>query len=131
MRSEFTPVPTLAVRDLEKARTFYEDLLGFTSVGDAPDGVMYRAGSSQFLVYPSAYAGSNKATAASFQVPGGEFDAEVAALRASGLEFRTFELAGMSWDDGVASVGDMRVVWFADPDGNVLNVETSMEPASV
>jgi catechol 2,3-dioxygenase-like lactoylglutathione lyase family enzyme len=131
MLSEFTPVPTLAVRDLEKARTFYEDVLGFTPVGDAPDGVMYRAGSSQILVYPSAYAGSNKATAVSFQVPGGEFDAEVAALRASGLEFQAFELAGMSWEDGVASAGDMRAVWFADPDGNILNVETSMEPASV
>ena len=37
----------------------------------------------------------------------------------------------MSWDDEVASVGDMRAVWFADPDENILNVETSMEPASI
>src|SRR5659263_439526 len=72
MLSEFTPVPTLAVRNVEQARTFYEGVLGFTPVGDAPDGVMYRAGSSQILVYPSAYAGSNKATAVSFQVAGGE-----------------------------------------------------------
>jgi catechol 2,3-dioxygenase-like lactoylglutathione lyase family enzyme len=129
MLSEFTPVPTLAVRDLEKARTFYEDVLGFTPVGDAPDGVMYRAGSSQILVYPSAYAGTNKATAASFQVPAGAFDAEVAALRASGLVFQTFEVADMSWEDGVATMGEMRAVWFADPDGNILNVETSLEPA--
>jgi catechol 2,3-dioxygenase-like lactoylglutathione lyase family enzyme len=131
MLSEFTPVPALAVRDLEKARTFYEDVLGFAPLGDVPDGVMYRAGSSQILVYPSAYAGTNKATAVSFQVPGAAFDTEVAALRASGLVFQTFDLAGMSWEDGVASMGEMRAVWFADPDGNILNVETSLEPASV
>jgi len=129
MLSEFTPVPTLAVRNLEQARAFYEGVLGFTPVGDAPDGVMYRAGSSQILVYPSAYAGTNKATAVSFHVPGDAFDAEVAALRASGLVFQTFEVADMSWEDGVATMGEMRAVWFADPDGNILNVETSLEPA--
>jgi len=35
----------------------------------------------------------------------------------------TFELDGADWDDGVASMGDrMKTVWFADPDGNILNV---------
>ena len=131
MLSEFTPVPTLAVRDLEKARTFYEDVLGLTQVGDAPDGVMYRAGSSQILVYPSAYAGTNKATAVSFELPGGQFDDEVAALRAHGLTFQTFELPGASWVDGVATSDGMKAVWFADPDGNILNLETSLEAASV
>lgn len=131
MLSEFTPVPTVAVRDLEKARTFYEGVLGFTPAGDAPDGVMYRAGSTQILVYPSTFAGSNKATAMSFQLSGGEFDAEVAALRASGLEFQTFELPGASWTDGVAVGLDMKAVWFADPDGNILNVQTSTASAAV
>ncbi|PVU84292.1 glyoxalase (plasmid) [Cellulomonas sp. WB94] len=131
MLSEFTPVPTLAVRDLEKARTFYEDVLGLTQVGDAPDGVMYRAGSSQILVYPSAYAGTNKATAVSFDVPGGQFDTEVEALRARGVEFQTFDLPGASWVDGVATSDGMKAVWFADPDGNILNLETSLEATSV
>ncbi len=76
------------------------------------------------MVYPSAYAGTNKATAVSFQVPGEAFDAEVAALREKGLVFQTFELEELTWDDGVASWGEMRSVWFEDPDGNILNVET-------
>ena len=42
---------------------------------------------------------------------------------------QTFEVADMSWEDGVATMGEMRAVWFADPDGNILNVETSLEPA--
>lgn len=32
----------------------------------------------------------------------------------------------MTWDSGVGTYADSRVVWFADPDGNILNVETGM-----
>ena len=31
----------------------------------------------------------------------------------------------MEWQDGVATAGSMRAVWFADPDGNILNLETT------
>jgi hypothetical protein len=33
-------------------------------------------------------------------------------------------MEGLEWIDGVATAGTMRAVWFADPDGNILNVET-------
>ncbi|WP_127128683.1 VOC family protein [Georgenia sp. SYP-B2076] len=125
MLSTYTPVPTLAVKDLASAREFYEGVLGFTAGDDVPDGVLYTAGASQFLVYPSSYAGTNKATAVSFQVPADAFDTEIAALREKGLEFQTFDLDGASWSDGVMSMGDERVVWFADPDGNIIAVETA------
>ena len=90
-----------------------------------PEGVVYRAGNSTFLVYPSAYAGTNKATAMSFQVPADTVGVEVAALRERDITFQTFDAEGITWDDGVASAGDVfRSVWFEDPDGNILNVET-------
>jgi len=123
--SDHTPVSTLAVSDIARAREFYEGTLGFRPHGDAPDGVLYRAGDGTFLVYPSAYAGTNKATAMSFDVPGDVFDAEVAALREKGIEFQTFDAPGLEWRDGVAQAGSMRAVWFTDPDGNILNLETS------
>ena len=124
MLADHDVMPTLAVTDLARARQFYEEVLGFTPQGDVPDGVGYRAGSTSFLVYPSSFAGTNKATAMSFQVPVDVFDAEVAALRAKGLVFQTFEVEGITWDDGVASWGEGRSAWFEDPDGNILNVET-------
>ncbi len=125
MLSDHTPVSTLAVSDIARARAFYEGVLGFRPHGDAPDGVLYRAGDGTFLVYPSAYAGTNKATAMSFDVPGDVFDTEVGALREKGVTFQTFEMPGLEWRDGVAYAGSMRAVWFADPDGNILNLETS------
>ena len=125
MLSDFAPVPTLAVSDLQRARDFYEGVLGYKSEGDVPDGVMYQSGNGFFLVYPSAYAGTNKATAMSLQVPGDAFDAEVEALRSKGVTFQTFEAEGLSWDNGVASIpGAFKGVWFEDPDGNILNLET-------
>ncbi|MEN0070172.1 MAG: VOC family protein [Propionicimonas sp.] len=126
MLADYVPVPTLAVKDIQRAREFYEGVLGFTPRTDVPDGVFYTAGSSAFLVYPSAYAGTNKATAMSLQVPEGSFDAEVGALRDKGVSFQTFDMEGITWTDGVATFGDQyRAVWFEDPDGNILNVEST------
>lgn len=124
MLHEYVPIPTLAVADLARARAYYEGVLGFAPGPDTAGGVMYAAGGSSFLVYPSSYAGTNKATAMSFQVPADAFDAEVAALRAKGVEFQTFDAEGLTWDDGVATFDGTRSAWFEDPDGNILNVET-------
>ena len=126
MLSTATPIPALAVKDLAAAREFYENVLGFTPGNDTIGGVLYKAGTGQFLVYPSAYAGTNQATAMSFEVTADAFDREIAALREKGLEFQTFELEGAQWQDGVATMGDTKSVWFADPDGNILNVETGL-----
>lgn len=88
------------------------------------EGVVYAAGTGAFFVYQSGFAGTNQATAMAFQVPEEKFDAEIAALRTKGIEFRTFEAEGLTWDDGVATWGESRAAWFADPDGTILNVET-------
>ena len=129
MLADYAPITTLAVTDLQRARDFYEGVLGVApkiAPEEVPDGILYAAGSSAFLVYPSSYAGTNKATAMSFQVPEGAFDAEIAALRAKGVSFQTFEMEGITWDEGVATWGTSRSVWFEDPDGNILNVETGL-----
>ncbi|MFI2752146.1 VOC family protein [Cellulomonas sp. P22] len=128
MLSDYAPSPTLAVSDVDRARAFYEGVLGFVENTDdsVPDGVVYSAGDESFLVYASDFAGTNQATAMSFQVPEGEFDAEIAKLRDNGITFQTFETdEDTVWADGIATMGDMRSVWFTDPDGNILNIETS------
>ena len=131
MLSEYAPIPTLPVKDLPRAREFYEGVLGFTVEGDVVDRVVYRSGGGSFLVYPSAYAGTNKGTAMSIHVPVGSFDAEIEALRQKGMTFQTFEMEGITWDRGVAgglpgAPEDFRGVWFDDPDGNIISVETGM-----
>lgn len=126
MLSDYTPTTTLATADPERSRAFYQGVLGFTPGEEAGGGVFYAAGDSSFFVYESGYAGTNKATAMSFNVPAEQFDDEIAALRAAGIPFDTFEAEGVEWHDGVAHIEAMRSVWFADPDGNVINVETGI-----
>lgn len=121
MLSDHPANAVLAVTDLDRARQFYEGTLGFTPQ-EAMEGVRYRAGGVELFVYPSSYAGTNKATAVTFSIPQAAFDAEIADLRARGVTFETYDMEGVSWNDGVAEAEGMRTAWFTDPDGNILNV---------
>jgi catechol 2,3-dioxygenase-like lactoylglutathione lyase family enzyme len=123
MLSDFTPIATLPTADLSRARDFYEGTLGLTPQGEDLGGVPYTCGSGTVFVYESVYAGTNKATAVNFNVPLSAFDDEVGALRDKGITFLTFEVEGMEWNEGVASMGGaMKAIWFTDPDGNILNI---------
>jgi catechol 2,3-dioxygenase-like lactoylglutathione lyase family enzyme len=126
MLSDFTPVTTLPVRDLEAAKQFYEGKLGLVAERGGPDGFFFTSGTGSFYLYQSQFAGTNQGTAMSFQIPADAFDTEVDALRSVGVVFETFDAPGLTWTDGVAAMGDgLRSAWFKDPDGNFLNLETS------
>ena len=112
---------TLAVRDLEQARPFYESTLGLTPVQESPGGVLYKSGNSVVLVYPSEYAGTNQATAASWAV-GDDFDSIVEELRSKGVTFEHYDLPDTTREGDVHQFGESRAVWFKDPDGNILNL---------
>jgi catechol 2,3-dioxygenase-like lactoylglutathione lyase family enzyme len=116
---------TLAVSDIAAARSFYEDTLGLTATVEMGDAVVYSAGNSQLFVYRSDFAGTNQATAATWAV-GGEFDGVVQALRDKGVTFERYDdLPGVTRDGDIHVLGDMRGVWFRDPDGNIIAVVES------
>jgi catechol 2,3-dioxygenase-like lactoylglutathione lyase family enzyme len=123
MLFDATPVATLPTSDLDRASAFYEQVMGFEP-GDnpMPGGVTYPCGSGSIFVYVSDYAGTNEATAVTFDVTVAEFDTSTAALRSAGVVFDTFEFEGVTWQDGIAHMGDYRAVWFRDPDGNIINI---------
>jgi catechol 2,3-dioxygenase-like lactoylglutathione lyase family enzyme len=126
MLSDITPVATLPTADMARARGFYEGTLGLTPQREGMGGVSYACGDGTVFVYESQYAGTNKATAVGFDVPVAAFDDEVRDLREKGVGFLTFDADGLEWNDGVASMGEMKAVWFEDPDGNILNVTAGM-----
>ncbi|MGH1557618.1 VOC family protein [Caulobacter segnis] len=113
---------TVAVRDLKVARPFYEEVLGLSSLpSDQPGVQAFQAGKSLVLVYESAFAGTNKATVLTWAL-GETFDVAVEMLRGRGVTFERYDLPAMSHDGDVHVAGRMRVVWFKDPDGNVLSL---------
>jgi catechol 2,3-dioxygenase-like lactoylglutathione lyase family enzyme len=74
-------------------------------------------------VYRSNYAGTNKATAVTWAV-GDDIERVVRELKAKGVAFEHYDLPDMQ-RDGDLHIGDgMKVAWFKDPDGNILNIVT-------
>jgi catechol 2,3-dioxygenase-like lactoylglutathione lyase family enzyme len=112
---------TLPASDMQAAREFYEQKLGLEPIREDEGSVVYRTGSSALLVYPSEYAGTNKATAAMWAV-GDDFDAIVDGLRSKGVTFERYDLPGTTREGDVHRMGDDRGVWFKDPDGNILSL---------
>ena len=113
---------TLAVSDLQRGRDFYENTLGLETLREIPGAILYKSGSSVVLVYPSEYAGTNQATAASWAV-GDEFDAIVQELQAKGVAFEHYDdLPETTREGDVHVMGDFKAVWFKDPDGNILSL---------
>ena len=113
----------VAVSDLERARTFYEDTLGLTrSPGEEEKGVLgFRTGDTGLIVYQSDYAGTNRANAVVWQMKG-DLVETVKHLRANGVTFERYDFPGMEWRDGVHEAGPVKLAWFKDPDGNILHL---------
>jgi catechol 2,3-dioxygenase-like lactoylglutathione lyase family enzyme len=112
-------IATCAVRDIEKAKKFYEGTLGLTPLPTGEEGVLsYKSGKSSLLVYPSQYAGSNKATAATWAVD--DLEATVGALKAKGVRFEHYDLPGTTRKGDIHGSGRTKAAWFKDPDGNIL-----------
>jgi catechol 2,3-dioxygenase-like lactoylglutathione lyase family enzyme len=122
----FPVFAVLPSSDLERARAWYHDHLGMDPTKEDPGGLWYScAGGTWFVVTRSAYAGSARNTAASFQVAG--LDEVMAAMRGSGVVFEEYDLPDFTTTDGVFTWGPYRAAWFKDVDGNV--IELSEVPA--
>jgi catechol 2,3-dioxygenase-like lactoylglutathione lyase family enzyme len=114
---------TLAVKEIERARAFYEGVLGLKPIQEMPGAVVFLSGTSGVLVYESEYAGTNQATGASWGA-GDDFDAVVEELRGKGVTFERYDDLPDTVRDGDVHIfgGQLKGVWFKDPDGNILNI---------
>ena len=119
----------VAVSDIDRARRFYRDTLGLELVqdgGEDMDGVLgFKTGSTYLIVYRSEFAGTNQANAVTWDMQG-DLEAVVADLRAKGVAFERYDIPGLTWRDGIHKAGDTKLVWFKDPDGNILHLIEGM-----
>jgi catechol 2,3-dioxygenase-like lactoylglutathione lyase family enzyme len=125
MLNDKTATVTIAVKDIDKAKEFYETKLGLTKEKEDPGGILYKSGASNIFVYPSEFAGSNKATAASWEV-GDDFDGILADLQDKGIGFESYDMPGVEREGVVHMIGNTKAAWFKDPDGNILNIVSGM-----
>jgi catechol 2,3-dioxygenase-like lactoylglutathione lyase family enzyme len=112
----------IAVKNLETAKKFYEDILGLTQVGaEGQELIVFKSGNSTINVYRSQYAGTNRATAVTWVV-GGEMEGVVQHLKSKGVAFEHYDMPDMTREGDIHAAGTMKVAWFKDPDGNILNI---------
>ncbi|MBZ9739514.1 MULTISPECIES: VOC family protein [unclassified Mesorhizobium] len=112
----------LAVKDLAKAKAFYEGTLGLEQVHDeGGELIVYKSGDTTINVYRSQFAGTNKATAVTWMV-GDKIADVVNGLKSKGVAFEHYEMPGLTMEGDLHVGGGMKVAWFRDPDGNILNL---------
>jgi len=120
IESAATAHATIAVSDIDRAKKFYGEILGFRIKDERSDGVTYETGNTWFLVYPSQFAGTAKSTYMSLDVS--DLDAVVKELRERGIVFEEYDMPGLKTVEGIAEIQGVRGAWFKDPDGNILSV---------
>ena len=115
-------VANIAVKNLETAKKFYEETLGLTQIGaEGQEVIVFRSGSSTIYVYKSQYAGTNQATALTWVV-GKDIEGVVQELKAKGVTFEHYDMPDVTRENDIHVAGNMKVAWFKDPDGNILNI---------
>lgn len=117
-KSDATPM--IAVKDLDRARKFYEDTLGLKEVQDFGEGFILKSGDTRLNVYRSEFAGTNKATALTFDVD--DIDSEVRDLKDKGIMFEHYDVADLQREGDIYRGDKMKTAWFKDPDGNILSL---------
>lgn len=116
----------VAVSDIERARKFYGETLGLEVEDVGMAGVVaFRTGNTHLLIYTSDFARTNKATAVVWSC-GDDLEAIAENLRKKGVSFEHYpDMEGVQFKDGIHSAGDFRMVWFKDPDGNFLHLNSA------
>jgi catechol 2,3-dioxygenase-like lactoylglutathione lyase family enzyme len=113
--------PMVAVKDLDRARQFYEGILGLETKEEWGEGITLESGDTRINLYRSEFAGTNKATALNFDVD--DIQKEVGELKEKGIFFEQYDLPGLQRQgDLYVGEGGFKTTWFKDPDGNILSL---------
>ena len=114
--------PMIAVKDLDRARKFYEETLGLEAKQEMGGEVLtVQSGRTPITVYRSEFAGTNKATALTFDVD--DIEGEVRELKDKGIFFEHYDLEGLTAKGDIyEGDGGFKTAWFKDPDGNILSL---------
>src|SRR6266540_3316702 len=117
MLSDFPIHATVAVSDVERAKTWFRDRLGIEPKIVDPGGLWYQFGEGTWLlVYATSEAGTARNTVAGWTVTG--IEAVMDELRGRGVVFEEYDLPDFKTVKGLASFGEFaKAAWFKDGDG--------------
>ncbi|HEY9372772.1 VOC family protein [Streptomyces sp.] len=116
-----SPIATIIpVKDLDRAKRYYTEVLGLTMTRESPEDTRFESGGTTIGLYETPSGGEAAHTLASWKVD--NLDAEMKELRSKGVTFEEYDLPGIKTVDGVAESETLRGAWFKDCEGNILCV---------
>ena len=111
----------LTAPDLGAVRQFYGDQVGLDVLIESDDFMTFRCGgASRLVVTRTSEPSTEQTTKASWRVA--DVAAEVAELRARGVDVADYDEPGLRTVDGVADVGFALSAWLVDPGGNTIGL---------
>jgi len=109
----------IPVRDLVRARQFYEKKVGLKPKQELVGGIFYEfANRTACFMYPTPNAGTSTASQAFWQVD--DIEREVADLKSRGVKFEDYDTPQMKTKNGIAEPGQVKAAWFKDTEGNTM-----------
>lgn len=110
----------LPVKDLNRAREFYEKKLGLKPLGLQQDGKFLFAGGTGGVIalFPKPEGTKAEHTAVSFQVQ--DIEREIRDLGQRGVVFENYDFPGLKTVNHVCVLGSEKAAWFKDTEGNYL-----------
>ncbi|GER10326.1 VOC family protein [Variovorax boronicumulans] len=128
MLSDSSVTTMLPVKDMDRARAFYEGCLGLKAGGLRPDGkFVYTVGGSTLALFPKPEGTKADHTAISFQVP--DIAASIDKLKRAGVVFEDYDFPDLKTADHVCVLGSEKAAWFKDTEGNFLCIHEDLAPA--
>ena len=111
----------LTAPDLDAVRRLYGERVGLEVLIESDDFLTFRCGGdSRLVVTRTSTLSTEQTTKASWRVD--DVAAEVAELRARGVEVVDYDEPDLRTVDGVADVGFALSAWFVDPGGNTIGL---------
>ena len=119
----------LPVRDVARARDFYERALTLRTGEDRPDGkIIYHCGGTEIALFPKPDGTKAEHTALSFKVD--DIRASIVELEGRGVVFADYDLPGFKTIEHVCVLGSEKAAWFNDPEGNILCIHEDIPMAT-
>ena len=111
----------LLATDLESSKEFYAGKLDLEILNESEEAIVYKCGGdSQLAVTASTTGTADEQTQAGWRVD--DLAAEIAELRARGVEIQEYDMLGLKTVDGVADLGFALMAWIIDPHKNALSI---------
>ena len=129
MLSDAQAFSSFSVDDIEKAKSFYQDVLEL-SVNETEMGMLELGfmDGSVVMIYPKEDHQPASFTVLNFKVP--DVDAKVERLKSRGVQFESYDLDYIRTDEDQIfrdEASGIAIAWFKDPAGNILSLIQSEE----